>query len=245
MVLQGEDGNKTFNLDINNTTLGQVLEMAEISEITGVRVRTNNEIIYSKSAFVGKQGETNVLLADLLKGEKKINYFFVMMLYVSSGRTGFDFYQDKSIQGNIERDVLAKMYQRENELRLSEETQLKMDECLSSGTMNSYALLLDEIQIQVLREFGFKGTEEDLSLFRQSLGLYAEDKELQSIPYYSKFNRARDGDLKVGDLVEDVQLSHINPKQGMTSLFSFYRQRVKEMNLKEGAPLVIVTHFFF
>ena len=91
-----------------------------------------------------------------------------------------------------------------------------------------------------MKEFGYQGNEQDLSLFRQGLSMYPEDKELQEIPYYNKYNRARDGYLKVGDTVEDVVLSDKDCKE-KTSLFSFYEQRRQALELGAEASLVVVA----
>jgi len=51
----------------------------------------------------------------------------------------------------------------------------------------------------------------------------------------------RDGTLKEGEKLKDVELFSVDPKQGALSLFSFYRQQLKEGNLREDSPMVIIA----
>jgi len=103
---------------------------------------------------------------------------------------------------------------------------------------SKYSLLIENVQKQVLREFGFSGSDEDVSLLRSSMGYYAEDKELLSIPYYSKFNRCVNGNMKVGDKVEDVSL-HFLDGNSKTTLFEFYQKRCGELGLKDASMVIV------
>ena len=124
------------------------------------------------------------------------------------------------------------MYRRENELRLSEETQSEMDKYFPDK-MEKYDELITTIQKKVLKEFGYQGNEKDLDLFRKSLGMYKNDKEVQSIPYYAKHNRAIDGNLKEGDQINDVKLYQIDFEKGSTTLFAHFEEISKQNNLEE------------
>lgn len=85
-----------------------------------------------------------------------------------------------------------------------------------------------------------KGDDEDLQVFRQSLGLYADDKELQQLPFYSKFNRAVDGTLKEGDELVDVHtLRTIEDPNTNLSLKTFYEQECEKRNISKDSPLVL------
>ena len=164
---------------------------------------------------------------------------FAMMMYPTSARVGFKMYKDETLGGKkIERNLLGEMYKRENEIRLSKEMQEEMERKMTSGEMSGYVELVEEIQRRVVKEFGFGGSEEDLSLFRQGLSMYPEDSELQQIPYYSRFNRANDGDLKEGDSVRDVQL--VDTEGTKSTLFSFYNSQVDKSS-KAGLPFVLLA----
>jgi len=91
-----------------------------------------------------------------------------------------------------------------------------------------------------LNEFGFK-EESDLEIFRESLGMYSNDKEISSIPYYSKYNRARDGELKVGSEMVDVLLANKENPFQQISLNQFYKDELQKKNLNDDAPFVIIA----
>jgi len=122
---------------------------------------------------------------------------------------------------------------------LGSEVQDQMDKCISKN-MDEYANLLETVQRNVLKEFGYE-EESDLDLFRESLGNNSDDEEICSIPYYSKFNRAREGDLHIGDTFSDVLLTDINDPFQYLSLSSFYKSQLEKKNLGNNAPFVIVA----
>jgi len=164
------------------------------------------------------------------------------MFFPASGKSGFQFYQgdEKLFDKKIDRDLLVKMYKRENQVRVSEEIQMKMDKCQMDDD-DTYADLLENIQKTVLREFGFDGSNDDVMLFRQGLNMYPEDKELKSIPLYSKFNRARDGELQIGDELQDSTLCNIDNPNSRVSLVNFYKNECERRNIPEDSPLVIIA----
>jgi len=122
---------------------------------------------------------------------------------------------------------------------LGSEVQEQMDKCILNN-MDEYANLFEVVQRKVLEEFGYK-EESDLDLFRESLGNYSYDDEVCSIPYYSKFNRARNGDLRVGDQFADVMLTDIETPSQLVSLSSYYKSQLEKKNLGPDAPFVIVA----
>ena len=71
--------------------------------------------------------------------------------------------------------------------------------------------------------------------------MYPEDQELKMIPLYSRFNRARDGNLKEGDSLVDVELCSPENENERISLSSFYKQECQKRNLPEGSPFVILA----
>jgi hypothetical protein len=71
--------------------------------------------------------------------------------------------------------------------------------------------------------------------------MYPEDDEIKNIPLYSKYNRARDGDLQQGDQLIDVQLCSPDNENEKISLSSFYRQECEKRKISEGSPFVILA----
>jgi len=106
----------------------------------------------------------------------------------------------------IELEILKKMLKRENEIRLTEEIQMKYDACAMSDE-NQYTKITDGLQRQVLNEFGFDMNKKELKRYRSALSMYPEEKELKELVYYYKFNRSRDGELQVGDTLPLTSLT--------------------------------------
>jgi hypothetical protein len=79
--------------------------------------------------------------------------------------------------------------------------------CVSSP---SDLKVTDDIQRQVAREFGFEDEVVGVEVIRTAISTYPNDPEIRSIPHYVKYNRARQGDLKVGDITPDVPLHHMD-----------------------------------
>lgn len=57
----------------------------------------------------------------------------------------------------------------------------------------------DDIQRQVAREFGFEDEMVGVEVIRTAISTYPNDLELHNIPHYVRYNRARQGDLNVGN----------------------------------------------
>jgi hypothetical protein len=91
------------------------------------------------------------------------------------------------------------MLRRENELRLSEETQEKYA-AAEASTDTDWLAVTEALQKQVVMEFGYDDSMEDaLYCLRCASQLYPNDPAMKEIPLYVKYNRARDGQLKEGD----------------------------------------------
>lgn len=120
---------------------------------------------------------------------------------------------------------------RENELRLSEEFQKLYEEAeKDSNSERSWLDVTEELQRRVITEFQLdEQMDEALLCLRCSTEIFPE---LKSIPIYVRFNRARDGDLKVGDFIPNVDLVKINGEK--TNLFE---------NLDEKPTLLISGSF--
>jgi len=67
-----------------------------------------------------------------------------------------------------------------------------------------------EVQERVAQEFGFSNIQETVTWIRTAPAIYPECPEVKKIPHYQKFNRARDGELRVGDIIPDAGVSSLN-----------------------------------
>jgi len=124
------------------------------------------------------------------------------------------------------------MLVRENELRLSDAVQTAFDQCAISDSAK-YTDVVEGVQKQVLREFGFSDDGASLLMFRSALSMYPNDEEIKNLAYYYKYNRSRQGELYCG---AEVDLSKITLKSlDGTQSFQLSQFAV------EGKPLVLIA----
>jgi hypothetical protein len=99
---------------------------------------------------------------------------------------------------------------RENELRLSDEYQKRYSEA-EKTSLSSWLDVTDELQRQIIREFNLDEEMEDALLcLRCATQIYPD---LKHIPIYVKYNRARDGDLQIGDIVPNVPIVQLDGQE--------------------------------
>jgi hypothetical protein len=102
------------------------------------------------------------------------------------------------------------MLVRENELRLSDEYQKRYSEAEQTST-SSWLDVTDELQRQIIREFNLDEDIDDALLcLRCATQIYPD---LQNIPLYVQYNRARDGDLQVGDIAPNVPVVQLDGQE--------------------------------
>jgi len=127
-------------------------------------------------------------------------------------------------------ETLKSMLRRENELRLSPETQ-KLYESAEKRNDTDWMEVTATLQERVLREFGV--AEEDMArglyTLRTSNQIFPDDPEMKEIPLYVKYNIARQGSLNVGDSATDVPLTTLDNQT--VSLLQY---------CKPNRPLVII-----
>jgi len=123
---------------------------------------------------------------------------------------------------------------REKELRLSDTIQYAYDSCAVVDDQK-YTEVTIELQKQVLREFGFKDDEEGVHIFHSLLSMHPNDPEITDIPYYAKYNRARQGVLQCGDVVENVRVHSLDGTQSVGIMDYYQRQN------PNGKPLVLLA----
>ncbi|CAF4441027.1 unnamed protein product [Rotaria socialis] len=98
------------------------------------------------------------------------------------------------------RDVLKDLLIQEEQIRLSQETQ---------------QLLATDLQTELIKKaIGEDATQDEiqygLHIFRSAHQLYGCDPEFHNLSLYVQHNRAKQGNLKVGDQAVDVRLLNIN-----------------------------------
>ncbi len=117
------------------------------------------------------------------------------------------------------------MLKRENELRLSKDVQKRFEEAERSGSKTDWIEVATEVQLEVLREFNVSS---------KALHLYRCAANKHGISLYVKYNRAREGSLKVGDPAPNVNLISVKD-DGTTHLQSFLEMQ------QANRPLIIVA----
>lgn len=102
------------------------------------------------------------------------------------------------------------MLRRENELRLCAETQEKFKAVSSQKKPDGWLSVVEQLQRQVCKEFGLSEIV-GLTALRCAQDLLPNDPDVNEISLYRKYNRCRDGNLKVFDkLPTNVKLVHFN-----------------------------------
>jgi len=87
----------------------------------------------------------------------------------------------------------------------------------------------------VLREFGFLDDEQGLTMFRSALTMYPDDPELKNLVYYYKYNRSRQGDLKIGDKIDMSTIQLANSAGTDCTELSSYAQPDRPLVLIAGS----------
>jgi len=131
------------------------------------------------------------------------------------------------------------MLRRENELRISPETQKKYAES-EKLSVNDWMGVTLELQRNLVREFGYVGDlkeEYGLQILRAAQTLYPNDPEIMNSVLYLKYNRARQGPLVAGEPAPDIPLATLDNDP----VTLFHNPFVKSNpNKPENKPLVII-----
>ena len=84
--------------------------------------------------------------------------------------------------------------------------------------------LADTLQRNVVAEFGDGGdADRALFLLRTAATRFPDDREMAAISVYRRHNKARRGDLRVGDAMPDVTLASTVSPYNLTSLVAYQR----------------------
>jgi hypothetical protein len=126
--------------------------------------------------------------------------------------------------------LIKAMLAREDELRLSNETQLAYKNYRLAGKgEEGMETVVEDLQRRVVKEFGLP-IEVGLEAIRCAETLLPGDPEVKVLSLYRRHNRCVDGDLKVGDVAPDVELYTL----------SLDKIRLLEM-VSVGRPLIIIA----
>lgn len=132
----------------------------------------------------------------------------------------------------IPKEILRKMLIKENELRLSKEVQAIYADYNQHPEKGDWINYTHQLQADLIRSFGY-GTKSDdelqwcLHQLRTATTVYPD---LAEIPLYVRYNRAKRGNLRQGDLAPDIRLHEYQGNCRETSLLE-----MKQI----GRPLVV------
>lgn len=104
----------------------------------------------------------------------------------------------------ISYEILKKMLERENALRLSDDIQRSYAEAELSGT-HDWMVVTDSLQTQLCHDFGFGGDQLGQALYELRTATQ-RFPDLSNIPLYVRFNRARQGDINPGQVLPEIKL---------------------------------------
>lgn len=135
--------------------------------------------------------------------------------------------QIEEMLGKLNRDVLLQMLRREEELRFSDETQQLYDKYPDDVPPFS---IEENIQRQVLQEFGFEPNDIWLRLYQYTNGRFPTDVELRNTAVYMRCDRSRPTDAKIGDPLRPATLRSLDGSVCQLSDF-----------IKPGRPLVVIA----
>lgn len=159
-----------------------------------------------------------------------------LMLFPSSGRRGFSpILPDGRL--NLSESIASAMVNYEVELRNSQHYQALFDLYNQIGWMIS--AIIDAIQWQVVREFGFN----DINVLRSLATRFPLNSTIMDT-FYIKYNRCQaNGIINIGDTVPDIPL--YTPKGELTSLNGYYQKLCNDINpgcdaVTTQLPLVLV-----
>jgi len=127
----------------------------------------------------------------------------------------------------LDRDLLLRMLRREEELRFSDETQRLYD--LYPDEVPPFSIE-ENIQRQVLQEFGFEPNDLWLRLYQHTNGRFPHDSEIRSAAVYMRCDRSRSADVTIGASVSHATLRRLDGSICQLSDF-----------IQQDRPLVIIA----
>jgi len=134
----------------------------------------------------------------------------------------------------LEHNVLKDLLMKEEQMRLSEQTQQLLSS-IEDRTDIDWMDVIAELQTKLIKEaIGDDATDNEiqhgLSILRSAHQLYSNDDEFHNLSLYIRHNRARQGNLNIGDQAIDIQLLNMNGQ--FVSLLSY---------IHPNRPLLIIA----
>jgi len=126
---------------------------------------------------------------------------------------------------------MVAMLKLESSIRTSAEASQRFDDL--GGDQVAIHDMLTDIQQHVCDVFGY-GEVGPIAL-QSARARFPDDGDIINAAFYLKYNRARQGTLKVGDGIPDVPLLNLNGSS--TSLSEYYCRQCKDAS----RPLVLVA----
>lgn len=127
----------------------------------------------------------------------------------------------------LERNTLKDLLMKEERMRLSQEVQNLLGS-IENRTDIDWMDIIADLQTNLVREtIGPDAAPEEiqhgLRILRSAQQLYENDDEFRSISLYVRHNRARIGDLRIGDRAIDINL--LNMTGECVPLLSYHQNR--------------------
>lgn len=133
-------------------------------------------------------------------------------------------------------ETMIAMLQTEERLRLNPDTQRKY----ADRSINSIELTT-QIQIQVVREFGYDDSY--VRLLRSAAHDYSrEEIPFDMLPHYVRFNRSSQGHLHVGDVAPNVPLCYLGYRSSNQMLSTWLDQLLSVV--PSSKPIVLAAGSF-
>lgn len=155
-------------------------------------------------------------------------HMVLRMFHPLNARDNFDPLQPSvSETGLPPKETLIKILSYENELRLS----AKIQDMYLNPDYDDMKIT-EDVQQQAVEAFGYH----DRNIIPAALVHYKDDKEIQNIPHYVKFNRSRIGNVQVGDLVDHLNIQLEPLKETESS-----KQWTEILQKSQDKPLVLVS----
>ncbi|CAF1284205.1 unnamed protein product [Rotaria sordida] len=119
-----------------------------------------------------------------------------------------------NVDENDEHNVLKDLLIQEEKLRLSQETQQLLSDIEDRKDID-WMDIIDDLQTKLIKNaIGEDATEDEiqygLKIFRSAHQLYSNDNEFHNLSLYVRHNRAKQGNLNIGDPAIDIQLLSMN-----------------------------------
>lgn len=144
-------------------------------------------------------------------------------------------------EGNLPKELLGDMLQRENDLRLSPGIQKIYQDRNENPQKGDWIDYTYQLQEDVVKEFGFTHPMEisyALAQLRSATYIYPE---LASIPLYVKYNRAKRGKLRTGMRAPDIPLydTALEPRQKWMLDYCHHQNNLSSDNNTIRKPLFV------